>query len=299
MAQREAIEIRETTRLAPVCSCIYCGSTDDLSDEHVVPLALGGKIILPKSTCQKCAQITSRFEGAVLRGFMMNARIVGGFPTRRPKARPKKLPLDVTRNGEESTIELGIGDYPALLHLPLLLPPGTLVGRAPGTGVSICGSETISFGKNPQDLARGEGLSGMQSKVNWDITAFARLLAKIGYGFVVANSGPIPLHEVPVLPLILGTADDASFWLGSANYRLDVEDSRPLHAMGGRFAVDPSDATKILTIARVKLFASSGATGYEVVVRRHQPDGSAQHCPKMEAARQTAVPPDDDVPTPG
>src|SRR6185436_305115 len=97
------LEIRTTTRVSPVGFCIYCGSKENLSDEHVVPFGLGGNAILPEASCHSCSAITSAFEGKVLRGFMLEARTAGRFPTRRPKERPTTLPLTVKRGvGMES-----------------------------------------------------------------------------------------------------------------------------------------------------------------------------------------------------
>lgn len=50
--------------------CIYCGSTDNLTREHVVPRGLGGPWLLLKASCKKCARITSDFEGGVLGGIL-------------------------------------------------------------------------------------------------------------------------------------------------------------------------------------------------------------------------------------
>lgn len=99
-----------------------------------------------------------------------------------------------------------------------------------------------------------------------DVPAFARMLAKIGYGFAVAHHGLFPLDEVPVLPFILGITDDGDNWVGSAQYRLDIEDARPTHAIAVGVETGTSHGIP-LTIARVKLFAPSGATGYEIIVR--------------------------------
>src|SRR5205823_3685800 len=81
--------------------------------------------------------------------------------------------------------------------------------------------------------------------------------------------GPYPLSEAPVLPLILGSADDGGTWVGSADYALPVEAQSPQHAlclMSANGTVDEN--TEEILIARIKLFASAGATGYAVVVRR-------------------------------
>src|SRR5687768_18617155 len=86
--------VRETTRFRPVGRCIYCGSASNLSDEHIVSYGLGGKFVLPNSSCAACSIITSRIERKVLQGFMLPARTVAGFPTRRPKQRPTEFELE-------------------------------------------------------------------------------------------------------------------------------------------------------------------------------------------------------------
>jgi hypothetical protein len=76
---------------------------------------------------------------------------------------------------------------------------------------------------------------------------------------------------VPVLPLILGSVLDGSTWVGSADYNLTVEAQSPQHGLGLISAMVTVDgiAEEIL-IAHVKLFASAGATGYQIVVRRRR-----------------------------
>lgn len=263
-------KVRGTMRATPVGSCIYCGRTDELSDEHIIPFALGGGYVLPEASCPKCAAITSEFERRVLRGFMLEARTTGGFPTRRTKERPKALPLKIEREGTFETVELSPDKHPGLLHLPLLAPPAILVGTEPGTGVTIAGIETIRFGKDIFEFAQETGAKAIRESFDLDATSFARLLAKIGYSYAVAELGLLPRDEVPVLPLILGTSDDASVWLGSAPFRLAIEAKRPTHAMGLVWCPDPRDDRMKLLIARIKLFASSGATGYEVVIHQQE-----------------------------
>jgi hypothetical protein len=112
------------------------------------------------------------------------------------------------------------------------------------------------------------GVTAIQTTVNLDVTSFARLLAKIGYGFAIARFGLLAREDVPILPVILGMKDDASNWLGSAHFHLDVELKNPTHAVGVACIPDPSDAKSSLILARVKLFVASGATGYEIVVCR-------------------------------
>src|SRR5271165_2543948 len=52
----------------PIGRCIYCGakrytSNDPLAklgDEHIIPLAFGGNLLLPEASCRACEKITSR-----------------------------------------------------------------------------------------------------------------------------------------------------------------------------------------------------------------------------------------------
>ena len=215
----ELVEVRSTKRFNAVGHCIYCGSKEELSDEHVVPFALGGALILPDASCHTCAAITSKFERIILRGFMYRARNVAKFPTRRPKKRPQSMELQIIdEQCGERTVNLPTANFPALLHLPLLLPAAFLNGRIPKVGVELCGIDTLSFGTNPYKALHELKVRTMKDTVNFDATAFVRMLAKIGYSFAVGVLGSFPLNEVPVLPIIMGQADDGSVWVGSAEF---------------------------------------------------------------------------------
>jgi hypothetical protein len=56
--------------------CIYCDADDvKLTDEHIIPLGLYSPGILPKASCPKCAVVTSRIEGKVLRSEFGSIRL--------------------------------------------------------------------------------------------------------------------------------------------------------------------------------------------------------------------------------
>ena len=74
--------------------CIYCGSTENLTDEHIVPHGLSGKWQLLEGSCQDCAKITSRFEESVLRKQLILPRTALSLPTYHPKKRPKNFSFD-------------------------------------------------------------------------------------------------------------------------------------------------------------------------------------------------------------
>jgi hypothetical protein len=51
------------TRIPTRGVCIYCGRTDvRLTNEHLVPLSLGGQHILEGASCNDCADVTKKFE---------------------------------------------------------------------------------------------------------------------------------------------------------------------------------------------------------------------------------------------
>src|SRR5438045_2287022 len=107
--------------------CIYCGSTEKLTDEHIIPFGLGGPWVLADASCPECCKITSRFELNVLRNFWDPARAALGMPTRR-KHRNRKFRIILERNNVTET-EID----PAQFGVPLMFPhfeaPAYLSGR--------------------------------------------------------------------------------------------------------------------------------------------------------------------------
>lgn len=77
--------------------------------------------------------------------------------------------------------------------------------------------------------------------------------------------GLFPRDETPLLRLIRGEADDASTWIGSSDYQLQIEKKNPRHALG-IVPVSNQEGQQGFVI-RVKLFADSGCTGYEIAAR--------------------------------
>lgn len=253
----------------PPGECIYCGKNSELSEEHVVPFALGGNMVIPAGSCAECAKITSRFERSVLRGFMYPARIVGRFPTRRPKKRPTELPLRVLRGDDATDESLPIAEHPGILVLPLLSPPHEIYGGPTPTGASVVGLETLVFGKNVVDIIRDREATGIQGQTDLDVTAFGRLLAKIAYGFAVFELGMLDRRHVPILPIILGQSDKISKWVGSVPFTHAVDTAGPLHSLSLQFKPDDDGSGYGRLVARVRLFATSGCTGYEVLISSH------------------------------
>ena len=253
-------------RLKPVGQCIYCGETNGLSDEHIIPLGLRGTLILPKSSCKQCADLTSAIEGRVLRGFMQSARLVANFPSRRKKSRPKVLRTRlITEHDNVVEQDIPVDEAAALLTLPILAPASMLSGQAPTYGVKFAGAETIHFGKKIDTLLHERDAAAMEINTQVHLSDFVKMLAKIAYGYCVATNGLFPRDQSPLLPLLRGEADDGSCWIGSSDYKLQIESAGNTHVLGG-YLLRRADNVET-TVIRVKLFADAGATGYEVITR--------------------------------
>ena len=72
-----------STKIESKGACIYCGAADvKLTDEHIVPLSIGGQHVLLKASCNECNKITSKFELDVARGLWGDARNSYNAPSR-------------------------------------------------------------------------------------------------------------------------------------------------------------------------------------------------------------------------
>ncbi len=74
--------------------CVYCpndGSSEKLSDEHIIPLSFGGYRYLGAASCGDCRDETHAIEGHCCATIFKALRVHQGIRTRRPKERPTHL----------------------------------------------------------------------------------------------------------------------------------------------------------------------------------------------------------------
>ena len=79
----------------PPGKCIYCGAHDcRLTDEHIIAIAIGGKLLFEDASCENCQKIINeQFEGSVL-GFMLHhVRAHLGLKSRKSKKAKNKLKI--------------------------------------------------------------------------------------------------------------------------------------------------------------------------------------------------------------
>ncbi len=174
----------------PVWFCIYCGSTSaPLGKEHILAYGLGGNLVLPRASCQKCAAKTKGFEETVLRKMFGPYRIRFDLPTRHPQQRPDKLSFQVVkRDGTVSIVSIDAKDHPGAIVFPVYPEPGVLVGRDNNARVDIGGVPTILEFPRVKALAETHGGKGFNLPIV-DFNAMARLLGKTAYAYCFAEFG--------------------------------------------------------------------------------------------------------------
>jgi len=264
------VQIIDTTSLDPVGLCIYCGSANDLRDEHVVPFALNGNLILPASTCKDCADMTSRIELDVLKGFMLAARTVAGFATRRPNNRPSGFELEAEIEGKLQTRWLSSNDFPALLVLPVFRPPGIVDERSDPSLFPVVGTRNIIFGRNPLLVAKQLLATKLRLTGTIPVGAYTRFLAKIAYSYSVGVRGSVNIASSTVLPFLRGEADDGAKWIGSSDFEVDPALQGATHTLKLATTSLKHDPGSEIEVVQMRLFANSGGPGYEVVVGLHE-----------------------------
>lgn len=258
-----------TTRLdgkvyAPAGRCIYCGSTEELEKEHILPFALSGTAILPKASCRKCASITGSVEQELLRGSFWPVRIFRNLKSRtKHKDAPATFPMTFVRNGKQEVHQLKIDELPILLHFPLLAPPGYLSPGTPTAGVQLSGLATVRFGKDPIQAVSLRGATGLQVSESHKPVVFARMIAKIAYAFAYAEGAMSDMDgEAFVCPAILGEKDEIGRWVGTLT-------DPPKGHLGTLHRIEVRhDRQRGLLCAEVQLFSDSETPSYGVILGR-------------------------------
>jgi hypothetical protein len=246
--------------------CIYCGtSTDILTAEHAIPYGLNGDLILHDASCKNCAKITSQFEMSCLRGLLGPTRAKLNLKTRRPKNVMTAFKVDHGMGWETASVDAR--QFAGLSVLPWYEPPGFLTRQYFDGEIKVRGWQNLFPGNSSFDLASLTKTSQttFEFKVDLDVWAFSRMLAKIGYCCAVAHFGLAKMSDIYVLPSIIGTKLDVQTWVGS---NVDFK-TRPhsLHVVEVFLDGD-------IIIARVALFAAFGGQPYTVIVGKYAwPDG--------------------------
>jgi hypothetical protein len=248
---------RPDQTIATSDACIYCGSQEDLSREHVIPYGLEGEFVIGRASCPACSDTTQEFERIVLRDALQHPRLALGIRSRHRRPPPTTLPLLTGDANDGKTIEVALRDHPTFIMLPRFLPPATLRGASTPDLEVTTPWFTLVGGSTLQEAALRAGLTKAGVRLEVDVYAFARLLAKIAHGFVAAaDLGPI---ETSLPNSILEAGESVGWWVGGA----------PDETIG----TEGLHGVRILVVdgivnVRIRLFAQLGGPEYLVIAGR-------------------------------
>ncbi len=238
--------------------CVYCGVfSDSLTDEHIVPLSLGGHHVIRNASCTKCADITKKFEQKVARDLWGDARIAFDAPSRRKKERPTHFKV----SGE--TKEIAAQEYPAGFVFYKMNKPGFIQGLSETEDVSSKWQLVMI----DDDARRGNYFKkyGKYPTLQFRHVPqeFGRMIAKIGYGHILTAFHPAEFSHI-CLPYILGNKSNVSFVVGGGE-----EDVKPTPDFGYSLSTEciiGKNLDRMLLIAKVRLYANTYSPEYSVVV---------------------------------
>jgi hypothetical protein len=254
----------------PLNCCVYCGSNQELSTEHIIPFGLGGNLVLPNSSCEFHRKATSRIEDFVLRRYLTALRSHLALPSRKPQDRPDGYKLTLRRGGRSWKQKVALADHPGIVGFMMFDQPGRICGRpCEQQAYSV---RLIKIEIYPDTNLRMAllGADSCEDIVHFKALDLARLIAKIGHCFAVAELGTDAFEETYVTHLIADDAYDWNYWVGGYDRGRDVN-ARELHEL--RFLRRGNDLSVI-----VHLFVPYiPRYGYEVIVGRLRPGVEIPH----------------------
>lgn len=197
--------------------CIYCGSTRNLSIEHVIPFGFGGDFALPGASCGACRDVTSLIEQRVMEEQFTGPRLAIGYPSRHARTRGStpSFPaiIGVTVDGSKMPISFPDGQHPTLLWLPQYELPGYLSGKKV-RGINVNGVEVRQLsGVDIRQHAMANGFVSIEPARNVKGYELARMLGKIALGFAADHFG-VDYRVSPLGAVVRNKRDDAGVWIG-------------------------------------------------------------------------------------
>jgi hypothetical protein len=270
--QRPALPLHEAKRYPAVGQCIYCGSTDKLTDEHIVPFSLGGRWVLPKASCRNCAKVTGAFEGEFARTILGPLRMLYNLPTRRPKDRPRHLPLKVkypsSTDWEVAYVDRDI--CPFLIGMPIYPMPDAVTGAVTVKNRGAATSQMWLRGggfwddrnQHLQWLCNALGATEVMPTATLHTEPFCLTLAKVAHSFAVAELGLSSF--VPFLTTMIRERNTSN----RAEYVGGGSGNEPATALLHQLNFQTFETSDRVIAVEIRLLGILGTPTYSVAVGR-------------------------------
>lgn len=213
---RRIIDTKQSTRIG---KCIYCGTTaGKLSEEHITPYGLSGRLTLLDASCEPCTRVTSGLENTILRNLFFAARAALGTLTRRPKERLKPQPMLVEKEGRIQVIKAVWQEQWKVIQLPIFKLPACVDNRPYSGGIECTSMDVFELSERGTEIVARHGAEKVIPH-NYRMEDFARFIAKMAYGYAVERYGLEAFEKTYVLPAILGKSNDIGRWVGCSDRR--------------------------------------------------------------------------------
>lgn len=257
--ERPSTDMRRL-RPAPLGRCMYClargGPGVILTEEHLVPRALGGHLTLRDAVCEPCRRLTGLREQQTLDREFAVPKTLLALKRRRARAKgPSRLPPVVLEGGDATPATLTEQTFPRTFALPAFERAGLLAGVARTTT-----PPRVDFVACMLALGTPTRATVAAAPPLPDPAAYAHSIAKWAYALAIAERGLDCCDTEPIRDLMRGRRDDAFAFVGSAPDRA-LASREWLHDV----ALHERDGWLVATLA---LFASAGMAPYEVVIGR-------------------------------
>jgi hypothetical protein len=245
----------------PVDRCIYCGSTDNLSDEHIIPYGLqpkGGDWFLPKASCDKCADITKRFEGLCLQGTLGPLRAKLNLKSRSKPKSTVELTTNYRDDGRLEKKVVPLEEFPMVCLGFDWEAAGLLSHVQPKT--DFAGRQIVRYPEGELENSLRDGEANKIGRVG--PLDYAKMLAKIAHSYAVAKFGESTFESL--LPdLILGKNANGPYFVGGDKSGAPLVDQpKILHDVYPQ-ACDLNGEPHLLI--GIRLFAFMGMPRYLIV----------------------------------
>jgi hypothetical protein len=256
--------------------CVFCRKElsklppAQVTDEHIIPRALNGALIIRKGVCEPCAKFSNKhYENTALNKDLFVPRRLLELKKSRNRGKSQRKPAEplplvalgnhVMDGGDELfNVQLSDGEYPNIFSLILFPPAGRLAEEDRGSEINAVRGQFFNLGGN---RGRRMDVTTREPHINGP---FALTLAKMAYCYAIAERTADGFDGNDIRDLLMGRRDDVYNFVGNPKEPETLAD-RHLHALYFR------EREKWLTVL-VHLFASCNGDAnipvipYEVVV---------------------------------
>lgn len=261
--------------------CIFCGCTQDLTAEHIVPEALTGvgEMKIANGSCRTCNNYANEaYEQIAIRNDFLAIKNMLGLRRKRrgKKQRPRRVPRISYSNEQGADLgeltfdqEIPPENYPPFYHFVIHPPAGLLVGidrsggGLLGEGLNLSGPDAkFEIGRLDLDLPNRITPFGAAIMETLSICETAKTIAKMAYCWAVAENGLEAFDTKDLVDLLMGRRNDVFNFVG---FPLVPEQLAMLRLHKFYFRKRGETVTVL-----VHTFASFGGPAYEIVVGKEK-----------------------------